>query len=494
MFKIAINTKLLALLACLTIGFSSFAQVDGFKVTTDRTVDSSSLESIVGDVIRLSGAKTSDEKGIALYNYLHTVLFHRAYACEKQPQSVGPLKVINVYGWGLCGGEHTVMKAVFETAGWPVRYRGWSDPGHTTVEANYDGRWHYFDVFLKAYFWTKDKKTIAGQDDIVADPSIVLDGEKDGRVPKESFLCCGDDAPGIVQGCKHSKAEATSKHEDGWASVTGRDQGYSPLLNLRSGSALKLEWTAMPGMMVADNTDGKHSCPNMKDIRNNSLLGPIFEHYGTRSYSNGTFTYSPDFTKDADIADIELAGAKASGGKLTATSGAGSAIFKLNLPYAYASAKIDAAFDGGEGKISISTDGGKSWKPASAPDATVQVRQHYDVWVKAEFPGTLNKFNFEATVEHNRGALPFLYNGKNVVTVSTADNKLPANSVLTVTYAYQEAAAPLKRNQYNGQGVKYGEIKTVTKEANALPFTFEIEAGGTTPPKMLYIERALKAK
>ena len=85
------------------------AAVDGFKVTTDRTVDASSLETIVADVIRLAGAKTDDEKGIALYRYLHQVLFHHAYACEKAPRSVGPLKVINAYGWGLCGGEHTVF-------------------------------------------------------------------------------------------------------------------------------------------------------------------------------------------------------------------------------------------------------------------------------------------------------------------------------------------------------------------------------------------------
>ena len=470
---------------------SAFGMVDGFKVTTDRTVDNSSLETIVSDVVRLSGAKSNDEKGIALYNYLHQVMFHRAYANEKGPQSVGPLKFINVYGWGLCGGEHTVMKAVFETAGWKVRYRGWD--GHTTVETNYDGKWHYYDVFLKAYFWSKDKSHVVGQDEINADPSIVLDGLKDGRVPPESYLCCGDDAPGIVSGCKGSHPQGVSSPEQGWASVTGRDQGYSPLLSLKSGSALKLEWTSKDGMMVADGTDGKHTCPNMKDIRNNPLLGPIMEHYGTRMYANGTFTYSPDFSKDADVSDIELTNAKPASGKLS-SSGGGSAVFKLGLPYPFASAKITAEFDGGDGKISVSTDGGKNFQPAAVGEITALVRQHYDVAVKVEFPGSLAKFGVEGIVEHNRGAQPFLYNGKNVITVAAKDTKLPANSTMTVTYAYQEATAPAKRNQYNGKDVTYGETKTVTKEVTALPFTFELEVGGTEPPKMLYIERALKAK
>ena len=82
----------------------SAAPQEGLRVTTDRCVDTSSLDSIVRDVVRLSGAKTNDEKAIAIYDWLHETIFHHAYPVEKSPQSVGPLKVIKVYGWGLCGG------------------------------------------------------------------------------------------------------------------------------------------------------------------------------------------------------------------------------------------------------------------------------------------------------------------------------------------------------------------------------------------------------
>ena len=468
------------------------AAVDGFKVTTDRTVDASSLETIVADVIRLAGAKTDDEKGIALYRYLHQVLFHHAYACEKAPRSVGPLKVINAYGWGLCGGEHTVMKALFETAGWPVRYRGWSDPGHTTIEAQYGGRWHYYDVFLKAFWWTKDRSTIAGQDDINADPSIVLDGLKDKRVPAESYLCCGDEPAGVISGCRSSKPEKISQHQDGWASVTGRDQGYSPLLTLRSGAALRLEWTGQAGMMVADATNGKHTCPNLKDLRANALLGPLLEHYGDRSWSNGHFTYAPDFTKAGDVADIALTNASATGGKLVA-KGAGSALFKLDLPYPYAAATLSAVGDG-EITLAVSTDRGATWKPAAAGDIGALVRQTYDVWVKADFRGALSAVKLDGVVEHNRAAQPFLHQGKNLVTVATADNRLPPGTALVVTYEYQEATASAKRDQWNGKGLSYGETKIVTKELTTLPATFEITVGGTTTPKMIAISRGLTAK
>ena len=462
---------------------AALAQED-LRVTTDRTVDARSLETIVRDVVRLAGAKTNDEKAIAIHTWLHQAIFHQAYPVEKGPQSVGPLKVLNVYGWGLCGGQHTVLKALFEAAGWTVRYRGWSDPGHTTVEVLYDGRWHYFDVFLKCYFWTKDRSTIAGQDDIVKDPSIVLDALKDGRVPSQHYLCCGDDAPGIVQGCKSSKALAPSKPRDGWASVTGRDENWSPLLRLPAGALLRLEWKGEAGRTAVDNK-GAHSCGN-KDFRSDPALGPLLEHYGTRTHSNGTFVYAPDFSRAADAADVALQGASAKGGKLVA-SGAGRAIFKLGLPYAYVGGRLEAAFEGGEGTLAVSGDGGRTWAPAAAGDVSALLRQRYEVWVKAEFPGTLASVRLEATVEHNRHVLPALLPGANAVTVSAA-SPLPAGRTLRVAYAYQEATAPAARKRWDGQGVAYGEVKTAAKDVDRLPASFTVDVGGNTPPRMLSLE------
>jgi len=460
---------------------------EGIKVTTDRTVDTGSLDGIVRDVVRLSGAKTNDEKAIAIHTWLHHAIFHNAYPVEKSPQSVGPLKAIRVYGWGLCGGQHTVLKSLFETAGWKVRYRGWD--GHTTIEVFYDERWHYFDVFLKCYYWTKDKKTIAGQDDINADPSIVLDAEKEGRIPKDHYLCCGDDAKGVVDGCKTSKPYPVSKHEDGWASVTGRDRGWSSDLTLPSGATLRLEWKGEAGQ-IAVNGQGRHTC-GTKDFRSDKDLGPVLEHYGPRNHSNGKLTYAPDFGKGSDVADIALAGAEAKGGKLAAAGGQGVAVFKLPLPYVYVSGQIDAAFDG-EGKLSVSVDGGKTWQPVASGEPLAAIKQKYDVQIKAEFAGALTKFKVDAVVEHNRSAQPFLLQGKNQVTVSTG--KLAKDAVLAVTYGYQEATAPdpAKRSRYEDQGVTYGAAKTATHEGAASPWT--IEVGGNTPPKMLYLEVAVRGK
>ena len=109
--------------------------------------------------------KTNDEKAIAIYNFCQLTHYHRAYPSE--PGGVPALKVINCYGWSLCGGLHSMESALWKEAGWEHRFVGWD--GHTTVEAKYDGRWHYLDIFLKFYAWEPDGKggrTIASQDDL----------------------------------------------------------------------------------------------------------------------------------------------------------------------------------------------------------------------------------------------------------------------------------------------------------------------------------------
>jgi Transglutaminase-like superfamily len=245
----------LAIIAMLA-ALPSLGAVTNFKVTTDHSVDASSLESVVRDVIARSGAKTNDAKAVAIYEWLHHAIFHWAYATEPEPQSVGPLKLLHVYGWGLCGGQHTVLKALFETAGWECRYVGWSNPGHTTIEVKYDGRWHYFDVFLKCYFWSKDRSHIVSQEEIAADPSLVLDALKDGRAARE-HLCCGDSAEGVISGVKSRKVAGDSK---GWASVTWRDENWSPKLSVPCGASLRLEWKSADKGFAVSGRAPQHSC------------------------------------------------------------------------------------------------------------------------------------------------------------------------------------------------------------------------------------------
>ena len=251
---------------------------------------------------------------------------------------------------------------------------------------------------------------------------------------------------------------------------------------LPSGATLRLEWKGDAGQ-IAVNGQGRHTC-GTKDFRSDKDLGPVLEHYGPRNHSNGKLSYAPDFSKASDLADIAITGAEPKGGKLAA-SGQGVALFKLSVPYVLISGQIDAAFEG-EGKVSFSVDGGKTWQPATAGEP-LAIKQRYDVQFKAEFAGALTKFRVDAVVEHNRSVQPYLLQGMNQVTVSSA-------KPVSVTYSWQEATAPdpAKRSRYETQGVTYGPAKTATHEGGASPWT--IEVGGNTPPKMLYLEVSVRTK
>ncbi len=475
------------------------AKVNGFKVTTDQTIDASSLQTIVQQVVARSGAKTNDEKAIAIYEYLHHTIFHWAYPAEPAPQTVGPLKVLNVYGWSLCGGEHAILKALYEAAGWEGRYVLW--PGHETIEVKYDGRWHYFDVFLKCYYWSKDRTHVVSQEEIANDPSIVLNALKEGRAARQNLIC-GDLAEDVVKGCQHRQVVSTKltgnpiplgNNLEGWSPISESDGNYSPSLELPAGARLRLDWKSEPNGYAINGLAPQHSCL-MKDILSDNVLGPIAEHYGPRNWSNGHFIYAPDFSQPAAVADIKLEGARAQAGILTSIAGAGRAIFPLSLPYAYVSAKVNFSFEGGEGSVAVSTDGGETWTSALAGEISNLVKQKYNVWIKVEFPGSLTKMNFDALVEHNRGALPYLVNGKNQINVSLDQGGLPSGDKLVVSYTYREAIRPNSKGrvEWDGSGLIYGPVKTVTKEITSVPFTFELKVGGNTPPKMLSLERTVQ--
>ena len=222
-----------ALLAALT-GVCAGQTVQRVKVQPDKAPDSSSLQSIVDTITR--GCKTNDEKAIAIYNYCMLTNYHRAYPTE--PGGIPVLKEINSYGWSLCGGLHTVQSALWIQAGFEHRYVGWN--GHTTVEARYDGRWHYLDVFLHFYAWEPDGKggrTIASEDDLTQhsdelirnafvldegrgcvyakDNQFVMNGEHaNWRAP--AFLSCGDTINDVINGLKTHHAGGP---EAGWAGI-----------------------------------------------------------------------------------------------------------------------------------------------------------------------------------------------------------------------------------------------------------------------------------
>jgi len=428
------------------------------KVTADHAPDCSSLKSIVESVTR--GCRTNDEKAIALYNFMLLAHYHHAYPSE--PDGIGALKVINVYGWSLCGGLHTVQAALWRELGWPWRYVGWS--GHTTVEAQYDGRWHYLDTFLKFYAWMPDPgapggRTIAGQDDIKANPALVTEGlvlDKSRQVyyhagnafeviggkanwTAPAFLVCGDEAEGVISGTRSGKNAGSPT---GWGGIRFDEPGYSTDVDLGPGYSLTLLWAAEDGAFWfgGGKNPPHHTCGD-KDYRNSPDIGPILEPYApsggkTRTYANGHLVFEPDLADAAILRSLAAAeNVRPQAGKLVPAAAGKPASITVLLASPYVMTRATGAADGAE-KAEVSVDGGKTFAPVDLKDFSAAVAGKYRALVRIAFASALESLRLDATVQHNRCALPYLAPGMNKVTVSVADPKALGRNRLVVDYAW----------------------------------------------------------
>ena len=514
------------------------AQVTRIKVQPDKAPDCSSLKSIAESVTR--GCKTNDARAIAIYNFM--LLTHYHYFDTQEPGGIPASKEINNYGWGLCGATSQVLAALWRQLGWGWRVVQW--PGHVTVEARYDDRWHYFDPFLKWYLWMPDGKggwTVAGEEDVLKnrkelwDDAFVLDARrKVGYLKSDQFIMVNGKANWRARdfmGCdyiwmlkkdkkgnyKGAVPRQLSKEgaREGWA-YRHADRGYTTDVNLAPGFALTNTWDILypdGWYMRGAKKHPAHFCGGCVDTRNSPGLGLVIEPYvkarPTRSYANGLLTFAPDLAGDAclksflstenvKVADKALVPAEA--GKPAVV------VVLLSSPYILTKASGEAP---GVDKAEVSVDGGKTFKAVDLKGFDSAVKGALAAQVKLTFKGALKALKLEAVVQNNPQALPFLSPGRNKVTVSVADPKALGDNRLVVTYAYRLGARSLSFDQICEQGkrvaeqvgAKWAEEMTYVRKTYAakdLPATFEIDCPtpkGRYPvyPRMMFLRREMLA-
>ena len=500
-------------------------EVKGIKVQPDQAPDCTSLKSMVETVTR--GCKNNDEKAIAIYNFMQLTHYHRNYPNE--PGGIPVLKEINCYGWSLCGGLHSEQSALWRELGWEWRFVGWD--GHTTVEAQYDGRWHYLDVFLKYYAWMPDGKggrTIAGEDDLTKntqlvsggyeldkghncvyanDNRFVMNGDK-ANWQAPAFLCCGDSIQDVVKGLKthrgHERAEA-------WAGINHATGNYSMDVSLAPGFCLENTWDPMPDAWywAGNKTPPAHTCPGHKDTRNSPGYGNVLEPYinskPARSYGNAILTFTPDLANDACLKSFVSAENVKVANKAVVPADAGkpaSVVVSLNTPYILTKASGEAV---GADSVEVSVDGGKTFKPADIKDFSEAVKGKISALVKITIKDSLTSLKLQAIVQNNPGALPYLSPGKNRVTISVADAQALGANKLVVTYAYRLGSRTKSFEQLCDQGkevarqhnAKWSDTVTYVQKtfaAKDLPAAFDIDCPtpkGQYPvyPRMMFMRR-----
>jgi len=500
------------------------------KIVNDRAPDCSSLESIVATVTR--DCKTDDQRVIALYNFCRYVYYHHAYPNE--PGGISALKLINVYGWGLCGGQHSVMAATWDKAGYPWRYRGWSRPGHTTVEVFYRDRWHYLDTFLKFYVWAPDPRapggrTIASQEDIRANPMLVTDGFLLDPARKvyyhadnpfdyigekvnwtaPAFMVCGDTLEGVLSGTGSSRNAGSPR---GWGGIRFDDPEYSSAVNLGVGYALTLDWDKIDDAFYFRGRDRGpyHTCGD-KDFRNCPAIGPLLEPYHAkaraRSWSNGTLVFQPDLRNDAFLDSLhQVQNCAWRNGVLQPQDPARPGVFVIEMASPYVVAKASGKIASDDATIEFSPDMAH-WTPVDPADLTKSAAGRYRYFLRVTFRKPVRAIELVSVVQHNQEALPYLAPGRNTVTVTAANPQALGKNRLVVTYAYclgSRARTPeevfdrdaeIARAHY----ANWSETPVVVQQTiRKFPARFEIPvptSKGHQPvyPRMLFIRREVLA-
>ena len=499
------------------------AEVANVKVTTDTSIDCSSIQSIARDLYR--NCKTDEQKAIATWYFVRRVEFHWPHI-----PTWDSVELINSYGIGLCGYQSTAFAQICQAGG--IKARTLHMPGHVLAEAWYDGDWHFFDCQVGWFAQKKVKDadgkehlTVASHEDIAKDPSIVLDAVKDGRASKPFFQCRIND-------------KSSDRPESGVNYAQNAKPNGAPkpcdtrlVIDLRRGESITRVW-GNEGKSWFDRDAAKgqpgflslhHPCTASVIDENDPVNWPYWKPYAVqttnkegklrygpkRLFGNGRMVYEPDLATDAfreGLAKDGLVGIKAKhdvkhGPNLhPAAAGApGSAVFEINCPYVAVDAWLDisAARKGDKDVVAVfarsEKDKPDAWKEVWRADGKGSLKadaislkdvawdQHrYFVKIELQAAGDvrdagLDRIRFTTVFINNMYALPYLMPGKNTVQLTAGEKADLKHDKLTLTYVWDEQ----------------GKEKKLEKRISKVPFETTIDVPGTEIPRMKSVTLAV---
>ena len=232
------------------------------------------VEDIVAEAT--AGCRTERDKAIAIWEFEK---HHRFHACTWDAECNDPVKVLNVYGYTLCGNDAHAISDLWRAAGLKVR-RGFPI-GHCTAEAFFDGRYHLLDGDEHIICLLRDNETIADEAEIVRDHDLMK------RTHTYGILAAHD--PIVDQG------SASLHWYDGERQGEHRSHvGHTMHFTLRPGESIEWRWGHV-GKQYTAGTMPKPGEPRRDghgDLR----------RWGARAYAklcNGKLRYTPDLRSPA---------------------------------------------------------------------------------------------------------------------------------------------------------------------------------------------------
>lgn len=409
------------------------------RIVCDRWPDAGTPATFGRDAIRLAGAKSAEEKAIAVWRFIQQTTTVGSVV-PKEPAYgnsyvISPEKLLNVYGVHWCDGLTRIMTNVWRALGY--RADKLYSFGHTLANIHYpddDGveRWHVFDLSQHWYAYDRKGSHIATPDELALDHSLVL-------YPARTPL---PDVPSLMQ--------------PSWVHAGHLDLKPHPMgLNLRNGERIEFSW----------GNEGKPYLDLFpKGVQTDFEHGPY-----PLTYGNGRLI-TPMANPLGDT---------------------GEKVISVALPYIISDVAL--SFSGWVADatapviLSISTDEGRNWREVWTSDSAGgftennfnicsrfnPLEEHqineitpfgrYNYWLKATRVGhgsRLDDLKITTTFQHNYFALPMLWPGQNRM---SASGLLTETSRLRITFRWDDAS---------------GEGRENTTEVANLPGFWQVETEG----------------
>jgi hypothetical protein len=298
------------------------------RVVGTQRADFYSLETLLASP-QLAGKK-GEELALAVYDYFTSTVdgtYHfwspdETRGIPRRRQRVDDaVKLINAYGWMLCGQHAAMQFQIHRAAGMPARQYGM--PGHNLCEVYYDGRWHALDIDMWTWFRTKEGH-IASATELQenARPLIVENKNKSNpcNLPDRTL-------EGYAE--MYDEAKKTGFFEKAiqppWST-----RGHTMDFHLRPGETL-VRGQGNRGCFIMPQ-EWKRS---MQKFSSEWRAQPRERYEPFRTFGNGQWIYEPNLS--SAFRDVELGAWEKSGVTQTrdGISGPGSITFRIQSPYPF---------------------------------------------------------------------------------------------------------------------------------------------------------------
>lgn len=425
------------------------------RVVGELRPDFHSLESILASPP--FAGKTGEALVLAIYDYFTSRIdgvWHFWPMDELDGNPIGwsrvedPVKLLNCYGWTICGQNAALLQGLYRAAGLPSRLRGL--PGHTLCEVHYDGRWHILDVDMWTWFRTPEGH-LAGIEELSQAPRELILANRDRSDP-----CNLPDRS--LEGYARMYEEAGRK-----------DQCIFPFWAARVHT---MDFVLRPGETLIRSQDdsGRFSIPKSwqahlhgphKDEWRNGRPCERFEP--RRTYGNGRWLYRPDLS--ARTRDIELGAWQRDGLTQDADGliGAGAIVFRMQSPYPFCgiadltrpdfpcSDGVSLALGGtGSMRVEVSDSEGRFVEVAAtngafalALDITQLLVSRYSALIRLTLAdgARLSSFSFDGHIMTAPLSLPRLAEGLNRMELRTLDQHGMRTTPWTVPVDFRSETA-----------------------------------------------------